>query len=335
MALMQGRSGTHSAVGCNCCDLTQTEVIRTSQKTQTLWITIGLLSGFFVMESSIGLWSHSLSLLADAEHLFSDIAALGLTLLASYIARKPAADRATFGYRRVEILAALVNGLSLLAIAVLITCEAIGRFQAPEPVLGLPMLITSLIGLVVNILNITLLHQHSHDDLNLRGAFLHVVADAISSVGVILAAIAIYYLNWLWIDAVASLIVAMLTGLSAVPLIWESLRILMEYAPQSINPTVVAASLKTFPQVESIEKLHIWTITAGQVMLCAHVKVQSSTVVQQERLLKQLQSHLNQEFGIPESILQLTNSDNRELVTQHPLFNQNLVSLLSSHYKTD
>ena len=335
MALMQGRSGIHSAVGCNCCDLTQTEVIRTSQKTQTLWITIGLLSGFFVMESSIGLWSHSLSLLADAEHLFSDIAALGLTLLASYIARKPAADRATFGYRRVEILAALVNGLSLLAIAVLITCEAIGRFQAPEPVLGLPMLITSLIGLVVNILNITLLHQHSHDDLNLRGAFLHVVADAISSVGVILAAIAIYYLNWLWIDAVASLIVAMLTGLSAVPLIWESVRILMEYAPQSINPTVVAASLKTFPQVESIEKLHIWTITAGQVMLCAHVKVQSSTVVQQERLLKQLQSHLNQEFGIPESILQLTNSDNRELVTQHPLFNQNLVSLLSSHYKTD
>ncbi len=334
MALMQGHTGIDSTVGCNCCYLNQTEVIRTREKTQTLWMTIGLLGGFFVMELSIGLWSHSLSLLADAEHLFSDIGALGLTLLATYFARKPAADRATFGYRRVEILAALVNGLSLLAIAILITCEAIGRFQAPEAVLGLPMLITSVIGLVVNILNITLLHQHSHDDLNLRGAFLHVVADTISSLGVILAAIAIYYLNCLWIDAVASLIVAILTGLSAIPLIWESLRILMEYAPNSINPTVVAASLKTFPQVKSIEKLHIWTITAGQVMLCAHVKVKSPTVAEQERLLKQLQSHLNQEFGIPESILQLTNCHDRESVILHPL-NQNLVSLLSSRYKAD
>ncbi|MDF5719848.1 MAG: cation diffusion facilitator family transporter [Rhizonema sp. PD37] len=334
MALMQGHTGIDSTVGCNCCYLNQTEVIQTREKTQTLWMTIGLLGGFFVMELSIGLWSHSLSLLADAEHLFSDVGALGLTLLATYFARKPAADRATFGYRRVEILAALVNGLSLLAIAILITCEAIGRFQAPVAVLGLPMLITSVIGLCVNILNITLLHQHSHDDLNLRGAFLHVVADTISSLGVILAAIAIYYLNCLWIDAVASLIVAILTGLSAIPLIWESVRILMEYAPNSINPTVVAASLKTFPQVESIEKLHIWTITAGQVMLCAHVKVKSPTVAEQERLLKQLQSHLNQEFGIPESILQLTNCHDRESVIRHPL-NQDLVSLLSSRYKAD
>jgi cobalt-zinc-cadmium efflux system protein len=142
-----------------------------------------------------------------------DIATLGLTLLARWLAMRPANGQATFGYRRVEILAALLNGLSLLAIAALITWEAMARFQAPEPVLGLPMLITAAMGLIVNSLNITLLHQHSHDDLNLRGAFLHVVADAVSSVGVILAALAVYFFNWLWIDAAASLLVAGLTGL--------------------------------------------------------------------------------------------------------------------------
>jgi len=332
MASMHEHSGIHSLVvrpDCGCSHSDEPEVVQRRQKMQTLWITLGLQGSFFVAELSIGIWSHSLSLQADAGHLFSDVATLSLTLLASWLAQRPAAGQATFGYRRVEILAALVNGLSLLAIAVFITCEAIARFQAPEPVLGLPILITATIGLLVNGLNITILHQHSHNDLNLRGALLHVVADAMSSLGVIFAAIAIYYLNWLWIDAVASLIVAGLTGLSAVPLVQESLRILMEYAPSSIKPAEVADTLKSFEQVESVEKLHIWTITAGQVMLCADLKVKSLTVVEQEQLLRQLQAHLNQEFGIEESILQLTNCEYTESVTLHPLFNKNLASLLS------
>lgn len=335
MVSVQKNSGIHHTVirprcGCHTDEL---EVIQRRQKTQRLWITLGLLVGFFAAELGTGLWSHSLSLLADAEHLLSDIAALGLTLLARWLAMRPANGQATFGYRRVEILAALINGLSLLAIAALITWEAMARFQAPEPVLGLPMLIAAAMGLIVNSLNMTLLHQHSHDDLNLRGAFLHVVADVISSVGVILAALAVYFCNWLWIDAAASLLVAGLTGLSAIPLVQESLEILMEYAPRSINPTEVAASLKSFSAVDRVEKLHIWTITSGQVMLCAELIVQSLNAEEREQLSQQLQAHLNQEFGIGESILQLTSRNSTE-VALHPLFSNNLVSLLSSRHET-
>jgi cobalt-zinc-cadmium efflux system protein len=295
-------------------------------------MTVGLLGIFFIAELGIGLWSHSLALLADAGHLVWDVAALGLTLLASWLAQRPAAPQATFGYRRVEILAALVNGLSLLAIALLIAWEAVARFQSPEPISGLPMLIGAAVGLAVNSLNVTLLHQHSYDDLNLRGAFLHVVADAASSVGVILAALAVYFLNWLWIDAGASLLVAGLTGLSAIPLIRESLEILMEYAPGSIDPAEVAATLKSFNAVERVEKLHIWTITSGQLMLCADLSVKSLSAEERDRLLKQLQTHLNQEFGISESILQLTSRDYTEPVALHPLFTRNLVSLLSRQH---
>ena len=327
--LVQGDSGNHRpfiGAGCGCLDIA--DVVQRRQKTQILWMILGLLLVFFFAELATGLWSHSLSLLADAEHLISDIAALGLTLLASWLAQRPAAGQATFAYRRAEILVALANGLSLLAIAGLIAWEAVGRFQAPEPLLGLPMLVGAGIGLAVNSLNIALLHQHSHDDLNLRGAFLHVVADAISSVGVILAALAVYFLNWLWMDAIASLLVAGLTAISAIPLVRESLEILMECAPRSIRPVDVTASLQSFTAVHQVEKLHIWTITSGQVMLCAHLTVESLNVQERDRLLKQLQAHLKQEFGISESILQLTSRVTS--VALHPLFNNNLVSMLSS-----
>ena len=313
--------------GCGC-SLDIADAVQRQQKTQILWMILGILLVFLIAELATGLWSHSLSLLADAEHLVSDIAALGLTLLASWLAQRPAAGQATFAYRRAEILVALANGLSLFAIAGLIAWEAVARFQAPEPLLGLPMLVGAGIGLAVNSLNIALLHQHSHDDLNLRGAFLHVVADAISSVGVILAALAVYFLNWLWMDAIASLLVAGLTALSAIPLVRESLEILMECAPRSIKPVEVIASLKSFTTVYQVEKLHIWTITSGQVMLCAHLTVESLNAQERDRLLKQLQDHLRQEFGINESILQLTSRD--IAIALHPLFNNNLVSMLSS-----
>ncbi len=330
-------AGNHSTEIRPCCGGShrgKAGVVQSRQKTQILWMTLGLLVCFFVAELGTGLWSHSLSLLADAGHLLSDVASLGLTLLATWLAQRPAAGQATFGYRRVEILAALVNGLSLLAIALLITWESIARFQAPEPVLGLPMLITAAIGLLVNSLNITLLHQHSHDDLNLRGAFLHVVADAVSSVGVIIAALAVYFLNWLWIDPAASLLVAGLTGLSAIPLVQESLEILMEYAPRSIDPAEITATLKSFSAVERVEKLHIWTISSGQVMLCAELIVESLNASQRQRLLRQLQAHLNQEFGIGESILQLTSRDYTEPGGLHPLLSNNLLSVLSSQHGT-
>ncbi|WP_272819226.1 cation diffusion facilitator family transporter [Scytonema hofmannii] len=291
-------------------------------------IIVCLLAGFFVTEWSVGLWSKSLSLQADAEHILSDVAALGISLFASWLAQKPASGQATFGHRRIEILAALANGLSLLVIAIFICWEAIHRFHSPEGISGLPMLVVAMIGLIVNLLNITLLHPHSHNDLNLRGALLHVMADTASSLGVILAAVAIHLWNWLWADAAISLLVAGFTGLSALPLLQESLLILLEYAPPSIDPVEVEISLKSFSQVLEVEKLRVWRISREQVMLCAHITVDCTTFEESNGLLVKLRSHLQQTFGIHEVTLELTNRKSLAATSIHPLFKQDLISML-------
>lgn len=313
---------------CECSD-SSVKGTQNRRKTRLLSITVCLLAGFFVAEWSVGLWSGSLSLQADAEHILSDIGALGISLFASWLAQQPAAGRATFGHRRIEIMAALVNGLSLVAIAILICWEAIHRFQNPEEISGLPMLAVAVVGLFVNLLNMTLLHPHSHDDLNLRGAWLHIIADTASSLGVIVAAVAIHFWNWLWADAAISLVVAGFTGLSALPLLKESLSILLEYAPKSINPDAVEISLKSFPQVLQVEKLYVWRVSREQVMLCGHLTVNCATVEERDRLLGQLQTHLQQTFGITETTLQLTSRNSSAAIPIHPLFKQDLVSMLS------
>jgi cobalt-zinc-cadmium efflux system protein len=299
---------------------------QSNRKTQLLWITLVLLAVFFIVEWTVGLWSRSLSLQADAGHMFSDVAALGISLIASWLAQQPAKGKATFGYRRVEILAALVNGLSLLFIAGFITWEAMQRWQSPNTILGLPMLVVATLGLIINLLNIALLHPHSHNDLNLRGALLHIISDTVSSVSVIFAALAIHLWNWLWADLVVSLVVAILTALSALPLIQESLKILLEYAPETVEPQEVETSLKSFQGVTEVEKLHIWTVGSGQVMLCANLTVECQTLEERDRLLRKLQNHLNRSFGITESSLQLTSRQAIVVKQLHPLFEQSLVA---------
>lgn len=332
--IIQNESEPTPAQSCSCgySHLTLGDRTTVPSKLRLLWIALGLLSVSFIVEGAIGWYSHSLSLVADAGHMLADITALGLTLIATWFAQKPAQGRATFGYRRGEILAALANGLGLVLIAALIAWESKERFQSPEPILGLPMLVGAGLGFIVNSLNVLLLHQESHRDLNLRGAFLHMVSDAASSVGVIFAAIALYSWNWVWVDAAASLLVAGLTCMSALPLIWESLTVLMEYAPQSINPEHVQQSLCAFNLVQTVEQLHIWTIGTGQVALSAHLTIAPLSLIEQERLLKRLQTYLKQEFGIEEAILQLTSSEFNKPVELHPLFHANLISVFAKKY---
>ncbi|MDZ4877869.1 MAG: Cadmium, cobalt and zinc/H(+)-K(+) antiporter [Chroococcidiopsis cubana SAG 39.79] len=285
--------------------LKPTEAVPGTQNVRRLWIVIGLRSSLLLVELVVGFWTHSLSLLAVAGHMLSDVFTLGAALIAASLAQLPATGRATFGYRRLEILVALMNGSILIAIAALIAWRAIERFQAPEPVSALPTLIVAALGLAINILLVSLLHEDSDRDLNLRGAFLHVVADAVSFFGVILAAIVVYWFNWFLADAVASLFVACLICLSALPLVWDSLRILMEYAPPNIDVSAVEAVLSTNACVRQVDKLHIWTITSGQVVLCAHLAVESLNAQERDSLLLQLQAQLGQAFGIGESTLQI------------------------------
>ena len=198
-----------------------------ASKVRLLVTALILICSFALAEFGVGLFSHSLALLADSEHLASDCLALVLALLATWIAQRRRSHHAMPGTGRVEVLAALVNGVGLVAIAFWIAWEALVRLQSPPvEILSLPMLATASVGLGVNSVNILLLHQHSHDDLNLKGAFLHIVADAASSVGVILAALAVWAMHWLWADGVISLLVSGLIIISATPLIIQSFKAL-------------------------------------------------------------------------------------------------------------
>lgn len=204
------------------------ETALVTQKRRLLWIVFGLRSGLFLAELVTGLWTHSLSLLAVSGHMLVDVLTIGVALGAAWLAERSFKDETPFDPQQVEAWAALINSLFLMGIAAAIAWEAVKRFYSPEPVAGLPMLMMAALGFVVKGVNASLLYEDSHYDLNLRGVFLHAIADAASSVSLILAALAVFYLGWLWADAAGSLLVACLMTLSALLLIRDSLRILSE-----------------------------------------------------------------------------------------------------------
>lgn len=201
-------------------------------KMHHLWLILGLRSGLFLVELGVGFWGHSLSLLAGAGHLFSDLIMLGLTLLTAWLVQRQSIDQLAHKYRRMEASIALLNGLSLGIVACWIAYEAINHLQTPQPVFGLPVLIVAGLSLVINGLTIRWLHPHTGNSLNFRGVFLHGVADAASAFSLILSACAVYFFDWLWADALSSLVVAVLISLSAISLVREGLQVLqLEVTP--------------------------------------------------------------------------------------------------------
>lgn len=212
----------HSHECVRGCDF-ETEASPRLHKVRLLLTALVLVSCFSLLELGVSFWSHSLALQAEAGHMISDSLALGLSVLAAWSGQFQLFAKGS-ALKRFEVLAALVNGIALVAIALVIAREAIANLQSPpEDILSLPMLITAAIGLGVNGINAFLLHDSSHHDLNVRGAFLHIMADVISSVGVVLAAIAVWLMHWFWADGAIGLFVSGLIFLSAIPLIAQSL----------------------------------------------------------------------------------------------------------------
>lgn len=299
---------THSA-SCNCLSPTPTEIDPTQQarKMQRLWIALVTVGSFSIAEWMVGWLSHSLALVAESVHMVSDCLSLGLALWASWLAQRPRSDQATFGYRRAEILAALVNGLGLVAIAIWIGIEAVTRLQqVPDELLTTPMLIIATIGLAINSLNAALLHDHSHTDLNVRGAFLHMVADAASAVGVMLVAVCIWAFGWNWADGIVSLGVAGLILVGAIPLVQKSLRILLEQTPQQLNVSQVTTDLLACSGVVAVESLRVWTIAFGYDALTAHLRVNLPDGADRDRLVQHLQELLRSRYALSETVIQLT-----------------------------
>ena len=268
-----------------------------------LSVTLALVAAYLVAEVVGGLWTGSLALLADAGHMFADVAALALSLFAIWLAQRPASVERTFGYHRVEILAALANGVALIAVVLLILREAIERLGAPREVLGAPMLVVAVGGLFVNLAGLWILHGGKDSNLNVRGAWLHVLSDTLGSIGVIAAAFVVWAFGWTRADPIASIGIALLVIFASWQLLRETVGVLMEAAPGHIDVEEVRRVLCETRGVLSIHDLHVWTITSGFVSLSCHVE--SSHQVPDHELLTDLQELLQERFGIDHVTIQI------------------------------
>lgn len=217
-----------------------------------------------------GLLSNSLALLADAGHMFTDVAALALSVFAMHLARRPATQRRTYGYARLEILAALLNGATLLLIAGLIVVEAWERARTPVEIDGAVMLGVATAGLMVNVIGAILLHGHAHDNLNVRGAYLHVLGDLLGSIGAITAGVVVLTTGWTLADPIISVVIAVLILFSAWNLVREATDVLMESAPAHLDMDAVLDALRGIEGLDDIHDVHVWTLTSGFVALSAH-----------------------------------------------------------------
>lgn len=274
-----------------------------------------------------GLLSGSLALLSDAAHVFMDLFALGLSLLALRLSCRPADDQHSFGWHRLEVLAALINGLTLLAISIGIFIEAVQRWQNPVQIKSTEMLIIAVIGLVVNVVVALTLgsdehahhhHEHAHEnegkkaskrvDINLNSAFLHVVGDAISSVGVIIAAVLISITGLVWIDPLISILIACIILVSAYRVLRGSLHILVEGVPEGLSVHKIQDSLTTVPAVLNVHDLHVWSLCSGTVSLSAHIVLNNQEGTQPEKTMQQVKTMLREEYQIEHTTIQFEES---------------------------
>ena len=245
----------------------------TARNRRLLWITFGLTLTYFCVEVAGGVLTNSLALLADAAHMLTDVGGLGLALFAAWMSTKPLTPAKTYGYYRVEILAALTNAVVLFLLSFYILYEAYGRFREPPEVSSLPMLAVAAVGLVVNLIGIWLLRGTAKESLNMQGAFLEVVSDLLSSVGVLLAGGIMWATGWFYADPIFSVVI----GLFILPRTWklmtQAVNVLLEATPAHISLADVERAMLGVDGVASVHDLHVWTITSGIDALSAHVVV--------------------------------------------------------------
>ncbi|MGC1273337.1 MAG: cation diffusion facilitator family transporter [Planctomycetaceae bacterium] len=266
-----------------------------------------LTAGYLVAEVVGGLWTNSLALLADAGHMLADVASLALAFFAIWLAARPAPAHRTYGYHRAEILAALANGAALLAACGWIAVEAFGRFRSPPEVVASGMFAVACGGLVVNLLAVKVLHGSHSTNLNIRGAWLHVVADTLGSVAAIVGAVLVWTLGWNWADPAASVAITLLVLVSAWRLIVAATAVLMEAAPRGIDVDEVRDAIAATPGVAGLHDLHVWSITTGRVCLSVHVT--SEPDLQRGELLNRLNPRLRDRFGIVHTTIQVEPED--------------------------
>ena len=267
-------------------------------------LSLALTGLILVAEVVGGLWTGSLALLSDAAHVFLDLFALGMSYVALRLAARPPNDRHTYGYHRMQVLAALANGATLFLVAFGIFREAWERFRDPAPVLAGPMLIVAVIGLVVNLAVALVLREHDHHDLNVRSAFLHVLGDALASVGVIVAGVVILLTGWHWVDPLVSVLIGVIIVIGSGRVLRESVHILAEGVPLHLTSSQVAAAMGQVPGVVEVHDLHVWTVSPGYVALSAHVVLTDQSLSRTQEVMAGLKQTLTGTFGIEHTTIQ-------------------------------
>jgi cobalt-zinc-cadmium efflux system protein len=274
---------------------------RSAAPSRGLGLSLALVLSFGLVEIATGWFSGSLALLADGLHMLTDALALALAWGAQWLARRPPDAAHTFGYERVESLAAFVNALFYLGLIAWIVVEAIGRFSDPPPIVFGAAMPVAVAGLLVNAIAWWLLHRDSHD-LNIRGALLHVMGDFAASLAAIIAIGVAAYTGWLLIDPLLTLLISALLLLSSLRLLADSARVLMNAAPGNLHPADIAAALRAIPGVLDVHDLHVWSMSSGQPALAAHLGVVS--LVEWPAVLAAARERLVAEFGIEHITLQ-------------------------------
>lgn len=286
-----------------------------SSNKKVLLLSFIIITSYMLIEAVGGFITNSLALLSDAGHMLSDSISLVIALLAFQLGEKAASFNNTYGFKRFEIIAAMINGVTLILISLYIIYEAIGRFANPPEVATTGMLIISIIGLLVNVIVawIMLRGGDTEHNLNMRGAFLHVISDMLGSVGAIIAAILIMVFGWGWADPLASVIVALLILRSGYFVMKDALHILMEGTPQNVNVKEVIEIMEKTEGIQGIHDLHIWSITSELNALSCHAVVANDlTVAESEKILRHLEHELEHK-GITHMTIQLeTGTHNHE-----------------------
>jgi cobalt-zinc-cadmium efflux system protein len=270
---------------------------------RALAVVLVLTASFTVVEVIGGLLTGSLALLADAGHMLSDNFSLGVALFAAWLAGRPATPEKSFGYRRAEILAALANGITLVAISIWVFVEAYARLREPAEVLGTPMLAVATLGLLVNAAGATILYRSGRGSLNVEGALRHVLADALGSIGAMVAAAIIILTGWRYADPLVSVAIGFLILGSSWTLLRDSTNILLEATPRGLNAREVGKKMAAAEGIIEVHDLHIWTITSGFPALSAHVLVGRHEDCHARR--RELEELLTNEYGISHTTLQV------------------------------
>ena len=276
-----------------------------------LAIALALIVGFMVVEVAIGVIAHSLALLSDAAHMLVDAAALGMSVWAARLALRPAAGRMTFGFRRAEILAAQANAITLLVLGFAIVVEALRRLESPPGVRGPLVLGTALVGAAVNILALRQVARANRDNLNVEGSFRHLLTDLYAFAGTAVAGLVVWLTGFDRADPIASLLVAGMMVLTALPLLRASGEILLEASPEGLEPPEIGAALRGFPGVTDVHDLHVWEISSGFPALSAHVLVGRDEDC--HRIRRELEVLLDERYGIDHTTLQVEHTADRLL----------------------